>query len=92
MKGSYYQAEMPSENEPRDNYGVLLEPGINVAYNRSGEVKKGKLISVNKFKWVVVREHENEKKWWSLQCEIEVQEDFSGIKSKLQNINSIIAI
>lgn len=92
MNTSRYQEEAPSENTPKDNYGVSLEPGLNVAYNRSGEVKKGKLISVNKFKWVVVAEHANQKKWWHLKCEIEVQEDFSGVKSILQNINSIIVI
>lgn len=91
MNTTIYQ-EFSPENITRDIYGVLLEPGLNVAYNRSGEVKKGKLISVNKFEWVVVREHTNAKKWWALKCEIEVQEDFSGIKSKLQNINSIIVI
>jgi len=91
MNTSIHQ-EFPPENIPRDNSGVLLEPGLRVAFNKSGYVTLGTIISIDDFRWKVVRPGVDPKKWWSLVCKIKVQEINSDHISTISNPNSIIVI
>lgn len=72
--------EISPLNDPRDHYGVKLEPGLNIAYNRSGNIRKGQIISINKYHWEHVGKFNDILSWWKLVYEVEVREILQDIK------------
>lgn len=87
-----YHGESAPYLQFRDTYGTELISGLFVAFNKGGEVKKGTIISVNKFYWKKVRPGLPGNFWWNLICDIKVQELNSNHISSIKNINSIIVI
>lgn len=76
-------------NEPiiRDSRGVILEIGLNVAYNRSGVVVLGKIVAVTKNEWKEVR-----KGWQYLKFEMLIKNIDDDKMSIIKNPNSFVII
>ncbi len=92
MQTHYHQEHKPLV-EHKDCYGVTLQPGLFVAFNKSGEVKKGIIKEIVKFDFIKSRNGVDPKFWWYLKCEIKIQElGTDDHISTIKNINSIIVI
>lgn len=76
----------------RDVYGIELKPESVVVFNKSGTVRKGKIISVNRFEWKVCRDSPGKEKWWSLICDISVEEFGTNGISRIKNPNSLFVL
>jgi hypothetical protein len=80
-----YSKEKP-EIITRDHRGTLIEPGLRVAYNFSGDVALGTIIEVKKNNW-----KERSPGWWSHEFELHVRNE-NGHLSKIKNCRSFIII
>lgn len=75
----------------RDRRGILFEPNMRVAYNRSGDVVIGTIKEITKNVWNVSRQGIEPKKWWNLRFEMIVEGE-DGLISKIKNPNSFVVI
>jgi hypothetical protein len=81
-----------SNNDPkpekitRDHRGTLIENGLHVAYNRSGSVDIGVILSIPKNEW-----KERGYGGWLLNFEMQIQAE-DGHISKIKNPNSFVII
>lgn len=76
----------------RDVYGIELKPEMFVAFNKSGTVRKGKIISVNRFEWKVCRDGPGKEKWRKLLFDISVEEFETNEISRIKNPNSLFVL
>lgn len=90
MNTRIHQKDKPSPIAFDTDYHRIVN-GSKVAFNRSGEVKKGVLKEVTKNEWKVRRDGVDDKKWWGLDFEA-IIEDKDGNTSKIKNPNSFIII
>jgi hypothetical protein len=74
------------EKITRDHRGTLIEDGLRVAYNRSGDVDLGVIVSIVKNEWKP-RSYGG----WMLNFEIHIQAE-DGHVSKVKNPNSFVII
>ena len=86
-----HQSEFKPNPIIRDSRGVLFEPNMRIAYNRSGDVVIGKIKEVIRNEWVVARQGVEPKKWWSLKFEMIVEGE-DGLISKIKNPSSFVII
>lgn len=91
METHYHQEHKPLI-ECRDHYGVKLEPGLRVAFNKGGEVRIGMILEIARLDYKRTRDGVFPKSWWRLICDIKVKEFNSEHVSTIKNINSIIVI
>jgi hypothetical protein len=80
-----YSKEKP-EIPTRDHRGTLIESGLRVAYNWSGDVALGVIVEVKKNDW-----KERSTGWWSHQFEIHVKNE-NGHLSKIKNWRSFVIV
>lgn len=80
-----YSKEKP-ETILRDHRGTLIEPGLRVAYNFSGDVAIGTIIELKRNEWKEVR-----KEYWSHKFELRVQNE-NGHISKIKNWRSFVIV
>lgn len=80
----------------RDSNGILIAPGLRVAYNVSGTVQIGEIKSLRKTKWTAVRDIISAPYgpigWWHLKFELEIINSVTGKCSIIKNPNSFIII
>lgn len=85
-----------SVNPPKiiiqDVYENELNPGSFVAFNKSGTIRKGKIISINRWEWKVARDGPGDEKWWYLLCSISIEEHITGEISTIKNPNSLFIL
>lgn len=74
-----------------DSRGSKISIGANVAYNKSGSVKLGKILSIDKNEWDDVRIGSENKKWWSLRLWLTIEGEDGSI-SKVKNANSFVIL
>lgn len=80
----------------RDSRGTLIEPDLRIAFNRSGDIKLGRIVSIKKNLWEVARGRymnvsDNTPKHWCLNFVMEVIGEDEKI-SVLSNPNSFVII
>jgi len=86
IRRSLFQEEKPTHIVERDSRGTLIEPGLRVAYNLSGDVAIGTIIEVKKNRWV-------KRDWsWHLDFEIHIQLEGEIQISKVKNPNAFVII
>ena len=71
----------------RDHRGTEICEGLRVAFNRSGDVLIGKIITVKKNKWIYI----DSRMFWRLVYEIHIEAE-DGTISKVKNPNSFVVI
>jgi hypothetical protein len=86
IQRSLYQEEKPTSNIERDHRGILIQPGLRVAYNLSGDVVIGTIVEVKKNQWVKKRGN------WRLEFEIHIQLEGESRISKVKNPNAFVII
>lgn len=80
-----YSKEKP-EAILRDHRGTLIEPGLRVAYNFSGDVAIGTIIELKRNEWV-----EHRSGWWIHKFELHVKNE-NGHISKIKNWRSFVIV
>jgi hypothetical protein len=88
IRRSFYQEQEPKKIE-KDSKGSFIKNDRKVAYNRSGDVVTGSIISIKKNKWT--RTGGRTIPHWSLSFELEVRGD-DGVISIIKNPNSFVMI
>lgn len=81
---TYNHPEKPETIE-RDSRGILIEEGLRVAYNQSGNVVIGVITTLKKNEW------ESTNSGWRLKFEIHIKNEEGGT-SKVKNPNSFVII
>jgi len=74
-----------------DSRGIRIEPGLKVAFNRSGDIVLGTIITVKKNVWKDSRQGVGNQKWWTHHFEMHIKGE-DGNTSKIKNANSFIII
>jgi len=74
-----------------DSRGTKIEPGLRIAYNRSGYVKIGKIRKITVNKWKKTRAGVSPKSWWFAQFEMIVENE-NGYLSKVRNPDAFVVI
>jgi hypothetical protein len=86
------QTEKPKPIE-RDSRGTLITPQLEVAYNFSGTVVRGTILSIDRNEWVAAkRPMEGTKRWWYIKFEMKVKHEDGEHISTIKNPNSFIVI
>lgn len=85
IKRSYYFTEQEPPIIDRDWRGTLIEPGLRVAYNFSGDIAIGTIVELKKNRW------KTKNKNWFLDFELHVMGE-NGKLSKIQNPNCFVII
>lgn len=93
-----YQVNKPDITVTRDRRGVKLQSGLRVAYNRSGEIHLGTIVSY-KTSWVERLEYyynqkvvnQNAKKDWGMSFKMVIQSE-DGSQSTVKNPRSFLVI
>jgi len=82
---SYRNTTIKPEKLTKDSRGIIIEPGLRVAYNYSGDVVIGKIIELKKSEW------KNNGHFWNLDFELHIENE-NGKISKIKNPNSFVII
>lgn len=89
---NYIQTSVRRNTSPekiiRDSRGTLIEPGLRVAYNYSGDIAIGNIKEVKKNKW---KPSCSMGMYWILDFEMLVENE-NGPISKIKNPNSFVII
>lgn len=93
MDNILHQIKRPDPIE-KDSKGSDFLPGDEVAYNRSGEVKIGEIVSINRNEWKKIRDGSGSKTWWKLMFSMTIKNKCCGDTSEsvIKNPNSFIVI
>lgn len=92
IETSAHQIEQPTPIE-RDSRGVLIQPELTVAYNKSGNVTIGQIVEVTRNEWKVSRPGVSPKTWWSLKFEMKIRNiDDPTQVTTVKNPNSFVTV
>ena len=87
INSNFYGKDCP-EIINKDSNGVVIKPGSRIAYNRSGSVILGEIVSLDRSEWKVDKYYERS---WYLMFSLKVK-DLDGTVSTIKNPNSFVII
>lgn len=74
----------------RDSRGTLIEEGLRVAYNYSGDVRIGTIVRLKKSDWTM-RKNKGQFSDWIINFQLEIMGE-NNILSTIKNPNSFVII